>query len=465
MGSLPSENGLRRQLGLFSVTSIVIANMIGAGIFTTSGLLLKDLGDPRLMLILWAVGGAIALCGALCYGALGAAIPRAGGEYVFLSRLFHPVLGFLSGWISFFAGFSAPIAASAIGFTAYLTQAFPNLLHWGLLPAATEVAVLPRLYAIGVILLFTIIHMRGLELGARIQNVLTVLKVLLIMGLVVAGLAVGRGDWAHLGQGALLRSGLGSWMTMGLALMWIGFAYSGWNAAAYIGSEIRDPRRTMPRALVSGTLAVILTYLALNLFYLYALPPGDISGKIAVAGLAAGRLFGADFEAALSVMVAFALFSSLSAYIILGPRVYYAMARDGCFFRFAAAVHPRRGVPDRAILLQGLVAAAMALLGTFDQILTYMGFCLGIFPILAVAGVFKLRRQGVAEARVPGHPVVPAAYILAALATLVLAFGERPLESGIGLLTLAAGVPVYFWFRRRSPDGGTAGTSMGQTSH
>ena len=266
MGSTPSENGLSRRLGFFSVTSIVIANMIGAGIFTTSGLLLKDLGDPRLMLALWAVGGAIALCGALCYGALAAAIPRAGGEYVFLSRLFHPMLGFLSGWISFFAGFSAPIAASAIGFSAYLTQAFPVLLRPGILSPESEAALLPRIYAIAVILLFTAIHMRGLELGARVQNVLTVLKVALIVGLVAAGFAAGRGDWAHVGQGTSFSYGLDGWMTMGLALMWIGFAYSGWNAGAYIGSEVREPRRTMPRALVGGTVAVITVYVALNLF-------------------------------------------------------------------------------------------------------------------------------------------------------------------------------------------------------
>jgi len=449
------ENGLSRKLGLFSVSSIVIANMIGAGIFTTSGLLLKDLGDPRTMLALWAVGGAIALCGALCYGALGAAIPRAGGEYVFLSRLFHPVLGFLSGWISFFAGFSAPIAASAIGFSAYFLRAVPP----SLLPG--DPAILKKLLSIGVIWLFALIHMRGIEPGARVQNVLTLLKIGLVAAVILGGLLLGSGSASHFVREKPFSFSFEGWKTVGLSLMWILFAYSGWNASTYIGSEIRDPAKTLPRSLLLGTGVVTALYLLINIVFIYAVQPEEMKGVIAVGGLAMGKLFNRSMDSLFSLLVSFALFSSLSAYIILGPRVYYAMARDGCFFRFAAAVHPRRGVPDRAILLQGLVAAAMALLGTFDQILTYMGFCLGIFPILAVAGVFKLRRQGVAEARVPGHPVVPAAYILAALATLVLAFGERPLESGIGLLTLAAGVPVYLWFHRRSPEGGTAGASLG----
>jgi APA family basic amino acid/polyamine antiporter len=442
------EDGLERKLGLFSVTNIVIANMIGAGIFTTSGLLMKDLKDPIIMICLWAVAGVIALCGALCYGELGAAIPRAGGEYIYLSRLFDPALGFLSGWVSFFAGFSAPIAASAIGFTEYLVRAFPALLKPGVADPALEAAVLRKLIAILVIVVFTAVHLRGIEFGAKVQNFLTLLKIGLIVVLVLAGFSFGRGSMAHLFQGGEFRFDFGGWKTIGLSLMWIMFAYSGWNAAGYIGAEVKDPSRNLPRSLILGTGVVALLYLSLNLFYVYAVHPSGMGGVISIAGLAVGNLFGSVFETLLSVLISFALFSSLSAFIILGPRVYYSMARDGYFFRFASDIHPKYRVPSRSILLQGAIAGVMVLLGTFDQILTYMGFSLGIFPLLAVVGVFQLRRRGLVKFRMPGFPAAPLIYLAAGISILTLSLFERPKESGIAILMVLIGIPVYLGFRR-----------------
>ncbi|MFO7655030.1 MAG: amino acid permease [Candidatus Krumholzibacteriia bacterium] len=441
---------LQRKLGPFALTSIVVANMIGAGIFTTSGLLLQELGDPALMLVLWAVGGAVALCGALAYGELGAAIPRAGGEYAFLSRLYHPLLGFLTGWVSLFAGFSAPIAASAIGFTAYLTRAFPALLSPGWLPPDREAALLPRIYAVAVIAAFTLIHRRGLDLSARVQNGLTALKVALIVGLLATGFALGDGDFGHLEQDLAYPADPAGAKSVGLALMWIMFSYSGWNAAAYLGGEARRPERSLPRSLLLGTALVTVLYLGLNLLYVYAVDPAAMAGVIPVAALAVDRLFGSGWERWLSLLLSAALFSSLSAYIILGPRVYYAMAQDGLFFRFAARVHPRFGVPSRAIVLQGVLASLMVLVGTFDQILTYMGFALGIFPVLAVIGLRRLRRRPGGSPRLPGRRWAPPVYVIASITVLALAFLERPLESSIALATLAAGVPVYGYFRSRS---------------
>jgi APA family basic amino acid/polyamine antiporter len=442
-------NGLERRVGLFSTTNIVVANMIGAGIFTTSGLLMGDLGDPILMISLWVVGGIIALCGALSYGELGAAIPRAGGEYVFLSRLFHPSLGFLSGWVSLFAGFSAPIAASAIGFIEYITRAFPGLLHPGILNGDVETVVMKKVYAILVIAAFTAIHVRGLELGARVQNFLTILKVALVAGLVVFGFSMGSGDAGHFSHGEGFGFGFGGWKTIGLSLMWIMFAYAGWNASAYIGSEIKNPEKNLPRSLMLGTGVVMCLYLLLNLLYIYAVPPGEMEGVISIGGLAAGKLFGQSFENVLSVLISFALFSSLSAYIILGPRVYFSMAQDGYFFKFAADVDKKYGVPAKSILLQGGLAAVMALLGTFDQVLTYMGFSLGIFPIFAVLGVFKLRRRGMLRYRMPGFPLAPVIFLLASLAILFLAFFERPLESSIAIGMVLVGIPVFFLAAKR----------------
>lgn len=446
-----SGNGLGRTVGLFPLTNIVIANMIGAGIFTTSGLLIEGLGDPVVMLGLWVAGGVMALCGALCYGELGAALPRAGGEYAFLSKLYHPLAGFLSGWVSLFAGFSAPIAASAIGCAEYLTRAFPSLVPGGGDPSSVEAAVVKKACAIAVVISFTSIHARGIELGTRVQNVLTILKVALIVGLITVGLSSGGGDVGHFSPGGATRLDFAGWKTIGLSLMWIMFAYSGWNASAYIGSEVKDPSKNIPRSLIAGTGFVIILYLLLNVFYVYAVPPGEMSGVISVAGLAVGNVFGRSFETVLSVMISFALFSSLSAFIILGPRIYYAMSRDGIFFRMAAETHPRFRAPTKAIVLQGCLASIMVLFGAFDQILTYMGFSLGIFPILAVVGVFKLRRSGRESGyRLPGYPVVPLVYLAMAGFVLVLAFFERPFESSIAIVTVLTGIPAYFLFLKRS---------------
>jgi len=445
----PKDTDLKPTLGPLSLTNIVVANMIGAGIFTTSGLLLRDLGHPLLMLALWAAGGLIALCGALSYGELGAAFPRAGGEYYFLSRLFHPLVGFLSGWVSFFVGFSAPIAASAVGFSEYLARAFPVLnepLNLGLtiIPAVTRKAI-----ACLIIFAFTLIHVQGLKPGARVQNFLTGGKVGLILFLILAGFASSQGDWSHFTAGDWLPSGFSSLKVVGLSLMWIMFAYSGWNASAYLGAEIKNPRRDLPLSLLLGTAVVILLYLGLNLLYVYAVPPAEMKGVISVGGLAAGKLLGAGWEKFLSLMIAFALFSSLSAFIIIGPRVYYAMAADRLFFPFAARVHPVSRVPALSIWLQGAIATVIAVSGAFEHILTYMGFSLGIFPILAVVGVFKLRKQKPDSLKLPGFPLVQIVYLVTGVSILVLGLLQSPGPSGVAILTVLAAFPAYHFFRKK----------------
>ncbi|HET8737687.1 MAG TPA: amino acid permease [Pricia sp.] len=439
-----STNDLSRKLGLFSLTNIVVASMIGAGIFTTSGLLMGDLGNPFLMLLLWVVGGIIALCGALSYGELGAAMPHAGGEYNFLSKLFHPIYGFLSGWVSFIVGFSAPIAASAIGFSEYLFRAFPQLgIHLDF-PQEN----LKKIAAILVIVIFSMVHLRGIRFGSKVQDVLTLLKVGLVVGLIFAGFLWGNGNVAHFTQGEPLISSAGDLKTVGLSLMWIMFAYSGWNASVYIGSEIKNPKKNLSRSLLLGTGVVILLYLFLNMLFVYAIPPADMGGVIAIGGLAVNHLFGNATDTLISLLISFALFSSLSAFIIIGPRVYYAMAKDGYFFKFLAEVHPTFKVPSKAILIQALIAVIIVLFGAFDQILTYMGFALGIFPILAVIGVFRLRISGGSVLKLPGYPWVQLFYIVASVSILILAYFERPVESSIALLTVVAGIPLYFLFKR-----------------
>lgn len=437
---------LKRKIGLFPVTNIVIANMVGTGIFVTSGLLLADLNNPLVMIFLWLVGGLMAFFGALCYGELGAAYPEAGGEYIFLSKLFHPLLGFLSGWVSFIVGFSAPIAAASIGFSEYFTRAAPAFLSWGELIGISDPEFTKSLLSVIIILLFTLIHLRGLKFGILVQNGLTVYKILLIVGLIFIGFVFGKGDISHLKPIVRYSYDFNGWKTIGLALLWISFSYSGWNASTYIGSEIKNPKRNVPYSLILGTGTVILLYLGLNLLFVYAIPTAEMKGILSVGGLAVANLFGKSWEQIFSFLVALALFSSISAYIILGPRIYFAMAQKGHFFKFASKINSKTQVPGRSIILQSFIAIAMVLTSTFDQILTFMGFSLGIFPILTIVGLFKLRRLRISQYKMPGFPYIAIIYLFVAISILILGYFERPLESSIAIGIVVMGIPAFYIF-------------------
>ncbi|MDD3643223.1 MAG: amino acid permease [Candidatus Krumholzibacteria bacterium] len=434
---------VRREIGTFAATSIVIANIIGAGIFTTTGIIAGFLPGPGWVLACWILGGAIAMAGALCYAELATRMPDEGGEYLYLSRLYHPLLGFLTGWTSFFVGFSAPIAASAMGFSEYLFPSFGGALA-GIDPVLVRKAV-----SIAVIASFTILHWFGLRAGSRVQNVLTAVKILIVAGIAGAGLA-GVGASAG-GSASPAAGGSGGAFAFGTAMMLVMFSYSGWNASAYIAGELRRPGRTIPVSLVSGTAVVIALYLAVNLFVLRALPYGEIGGTIAIVEKAAVAALGPWMGRALGILVAVALLSSLSAFIIIGPRVYFAMARDRLFFPFAARVHPRHGVPGRSILIQGGLAAAMVIAGSFEQLMVYLGFALGIFPWLAVAGIFIARRRGIGEetaVRTPLFPAVPLFFLAVTLVLMIVAFVNRPMESAAAIVTVIAGIPCYFLWKR-----------------
>ena len=435
--------GLPRRIGLGTATSVVVANMIGTGIFTTTGLMLARLESGWLVLLCWILGGLVAIGGALCYAELATMMPQAGGEYVYLREIYGPLAGFLSGWVSFFVGFSAPIAATSVAIATYLSAA-------GALPDSW-LAVHGT--AVGIVLALTIVHHRGLRLGARVQNLLTGSKLLLLLGLVLLGFTSGGGSWRFLESGSDFWAG-GRWGQTGLALLWVMFAYSGWNGSAYLAEEIKRPERTLPRSLLSGTVAVMAAYLAVNMLFFFAAPPEDLKGVVAIGDAAARSLFGPGAAKGLSILISVALLSSISAYVLTGPRVYYAMARDGLFFRMAARVHPRFETPGPSILLQGVCAALMVLTGSFEQLLTYIGFALGIFPWLAVAGLLRLRWREPARSRpyrVWGYPYVQILYLLASALILGVALVNRPGPSLLALLTVAAGAAAYGLMARHRP--------------
>ena len=437
---------VKRELGPFTATSIVVANMIGAGILTTTGLLAMQLPSPAWILGCWIFGGLIAMSGALCYAELATRMPEEGGEYVYLKKLFHPALGFLTGWTSLIVGFSVPIASSALGFSEYM---FAGLDIQSTSNETMQLVLTKKLIAVALILFFTTIHYLGLHLGSKVQNVLTIVKVISILGLAAGGLAIGGGDWTNLGFQATEPFSI---VAIGTAMMLVMFSYSGWNASAYIAGELKNPRQTLIVSLGAGTLIVIIIYLAVNLFIFHAVPFPELKGNIAVLELASVKAFGEWMGNGLGLLIGFALLSSLSAFILIGPRVYFAMARDGLFFSFAAKVNPKYGIPGRSIIIQSLIAVSMVLIGSYEQLLIYIGFALNIFPWLAIIGLFIARKRHIGDesaVKVWGYPFVPMFFLTCSLVMMIFNYFNRPIESTAAVLTVAFGVPLYYlWVRK-----------------
>lgn len=405
----------QRQLGLASATALVVANMIGTGVFTTSGFLLADLRSPWIVLAAWAVGGVIATLGALNYGALARRIPESGGEYLFLSRTLHPAAGYLAGWVSLLVGFSAPLAAAALAFGEYSKTWLPA---WS-----------PRVSGTLLLMAFSLLHAAHVRRGAWVQNAAVLLKVVLIalfVGFAFSRMPVPTGQpTADFPLSAF-----------GVSLVWISFSYSGWNAAVYIGSEVRDPERNLPRALLLGTGLVTLLYLALNAVFVFAAPVEQLAGKLEIGRIAGEHLGGPVLANAVSALVALTLMSSVSSMVMAGPRVYARMAADGYLPRW---LRTEQGPPRSAIYFQGGIALLLLWTTTFDGLLTYIGFTLGLSTAATVIGLVRLRRREGANLRVPGWPWVPALFLLSVLGTTAFSIALRPVESLLGAATVGIG--------------------------
>ena len=447
-------NGLKREIGLFSATVLVIANMVGTGIFATSGFIMTELNHPMTLLLSWLFGGIFALCGALCYGELGARFPRAGGEYVFLRESLGKPMGFLSGWISLVVGFSAPIAAAAIAFATYLFHAFGLETGTGMEVSLVglRLATLSwqNLTAVAVIVLFSLVHYHSLAAGSRVQNALTLFKICLLLVFVAAGFAVGNGSMAHF-EAARPQEGI-SMGGLAVSLIFVAFAYSGWNAAAYLGGEIKNPQRNIPISLAVGTLAVVVLYLLINAVYIYALPAGEMRDVLDVGAKSAVNLFGDRISRYFSAAVAIGILSVLSAMIMTGPRVYYAMSRDGIFFNYFSRVNKKRHTPAASIFLQAAIAVGLVLTSAFNALLVYIGFTLSIFAVLTVIGMMRLRYSRPDETpayKTLGYPVTPLLFILGNLWIVVFSIERRPMSTLFGLATIAAGFLLYAWFARK----------------
>jgi len=428
-----------RRLGVATATLLVVASMVGTGVFTTTGYLVRDVGSLWSVLFAWLLGGVLAVCGALAYAELVAALPHNGGEYQLLSRIYHPALGFLAGWASLVVGFSAPVAASAIAFARYTNAALGDGV------------VDPTLSAVGIVVVLTAVHTVRVTWGGGFQNAFTAGKILLVVLFIAGGLVAG--DLGRLAEPSGRSFGDATLsLDFAVGLIFVSFAYSGWNAAAYVAGELRRPERTIPVSLVAGTGAVTLLYLGVNAVFLAAAPPAELAAaEERVGHVAAVGLFGEDAGRMLSAIIAVGLVSTVGALVMTGPRVYEAVGQDYAPLRFLTW---RRvgGGPVIAMVLQSSISIVMVLTATFDELLKYIGVTLSLGAALTVLGVFVLRHR---EPDLPrpyrtwGHPFTSVFFILLMLWMIVGVVVDDPVIAVVSLGTLALGLVIYFVVRSR----------------
>ncbi len=449
--------GLRRELGLVDSALMLVGIVLGSGIFMTTGIMASALPSPSLIMLAWAVGGLLTLAGASVFAELGAALPEAGGGYAYLREAYGPLVSFLFAWVTLLVYQPGAISAVAVGFAEHLGYLLPRL------GADVEMLRLPlggftlsisaaQFVAAATILGLTALNILGLRVGSNIQNVITGLKVVALVGFAVLGIFAGRPSVAaattlSAQRGTDLVSGFG------LALVAALWTYDGWINLSFSGGEVKDPGRTIPRALILGTGALTALYLLVNAVYLFALTIPEMQGVTRIAEKATTALFGAGAGVFMVAVVALSSFGGTHGTVLTGARLYYAVAKDGFFFRSMAHVHPKHHTPDVALWVQGALAAVLALSGRFDQLFTYCMFAALLMYAATTASVMTLRRKRpdlLRPYRVWAYPALPIVYIAALMILCVNTLLTRPLESLSGLLIVAAGVPVFFFWRRRA---------------
>jgi APA family basic amino acid/polyamine antiporter len=442
---------------LWAAIAMVIGTAIGSGIFLVPSDMIKAVGSPRMVFVVWVFGGILTLFGALTYAELSAAMPDAGGEYVYLTAAYGPFFGFIYGWTQTWVAKAASIATLATGFYTYLADFFPGL------KAVSYTIPLPigpgggsleirygQMLGIGLILFLAAVNYLGVRLGGGVQIFVTILKLGLIGGLIFAGLALGHGNTAnfHLGMPAD-PGGIPGFFAALVAALW---AYDGWNNAGMLGSEIERPQRNLPVALISGTLMMIAVYLLTNLAYFYVLSGPEVASSERVAATMMRRVMGQPGAAFVSVAAMISIFAALNGSILSGSRVPFAMARDGLFFKAMSRVNPSFRTPGPSIVLLGLWSCLILLSGQYKQLYTLVIFPSWILYGMTAASVIVLRikrPEMPRPYRVLGYPVVPAVFVLVAIALLYSTLMSSPRESGIGLVLIIAGLPFYSFWRRR----------------
>lgn len=437
------------NVSLLTATCLVVANMVGTGIFTSLGFQVGDLPSGFAIMALWLIGGICALCGALAYAELGAALPRSGGEYHFLGRIFHPALGFLAGWISATVGFAAPVALAAMAFGKYLMGATGTLptIAIGSFHLAPETWIALALVAIS-----TVVLLRDIQVGSAFQNGSTLLKVALILVVIVAGFLATQTQAVSFlpvqGDGKLIASA-----PFAVSLVYVMYSYSGWNASTYIVGELRNPARSIPLSVGFGTAAVIVLYLAVNAVFLRTTPTAEMAGKPEVALVAGEYIFGGTGSKVVALLICLGLISTVSAMMWIGPRVTNAMGEDLRALGWLGRKNAH-GVPATAILVQTAITIVMLLTSTFEQVVTYVQFALQSCSFLTVLGLIVLR---VRHPELPrpyktwGYPYTPLLFLTISAWMLVYIFISKPAESMWGLITMAAGLVIYVVSPKNKP--------------
>jgi len=434
------QGELKRQLGLRTATALVVGEVVAVGIFLTPAGMAKSLGSPMWLLIVWLVMGAMALCGALCYGELAARFPEAGGGYVYLREAYGRPLAFLYGWMALLVMDPGITAALAVGMASYVGYNF-NLSLVGV-----------KAVAIGVILVLAGINIRGVRLGAWLMRWLTLLKLGLLLFIFAWGFGFQLGNWSNfspfIAQRAESEPLVGA---LAGAILAAFFSFGGWWDVSKLAGEVREPARTLPRALSYGVLIVTLVYICTSAVFMYLVPVERVASGETFAAQAGEVLFGRTGGQVFSGIVIIAILGSLAAIVMSAPRVYYAMARDGLFLPAAAAIHPRFGTPSRVIALQAALASLLVALGNFNEIVAYFIFVVVIFIALTVAAVFVFRHRGSAASayRTPGYPVTPVIFLTLVALLLVLLGSGRPKQAFLGVAVVATGLPAYYLLFRR----------------
>lgn len=461
-----AQNGLKRQLGLFDAVMLISGDMIGTGIFIATGVIAETLPSPGGVLLVWILGGLLALTGALSCAELSASLPYVGGDYIYIREAYGKLLGFLSGWSSFLVTFSGAIAFLAVSFSGFMAFFFPLLGSEEKLFSATILTfpfslsvnvTFGTISAIIVVILISTLHCIGVRPGTLMQNVLTTLKIGALLGIILLGVLFGKGDTANFSP-LFDWQKVGNFSVFAAAFIPVVFAYSGWNAIIYIAGEVKDPQRNLPRALLWANLIVIALYLAVNIVYIYGVPVTEMKGALRVSEVATTALFGHQTSAWITAIITVSILGALNVVTMIGPRIYYAMAQDGLFFKRLARVHPTFGTPANAIILQAVWAVLLILTNTWGTLFTYVSVIITLFSAFTVASVIVLRYKR-PELKRPyklwGYPVVPILFVLTHLWIVWGSVTEKPWDSLLGVFIVSLGIPAYFIWRNRVKEKGS----------
>ena len=460
---MPDQPALRRALGPWSAASIVVGTVIGSGIFLVPKTMVANTGSSETVLLVWIFGGLLSLAGALTYAEMAAAMPEAGGEYVYLKEAYGPFWGFLFGWTQMWVAKSGSVATLGAGFALYLGNFFPSLdpaLFQIPLPLGEGGAPLPvtggQLVAIVLILLLGVLNWFGVREAAGVQVAVTFLKVALIAGVIAAGLFGGKGDWSNLSSSSAAPGGAAGFFAALVAALW---AYDGWNNVSMVSGEIKRPQRNLPLALIAGSLVVMGVYLLTNLAYFFVLSAAEVASSDRVAAVMMRAIVGEWGAAAVSLAALISMFAALNGSLLSGSRIPYALARDGLFFRRFAAVSPKHLTPGFSVLALSAWSAVLVLSGRYDQLLTMVIFPSWILYGMSAAAVIVLRRKRPDLPRpykTVGYPLVPLLFVAAAAALLAATLQKSPRESFLGLTVIAAGIPFYWYWSRKLASGAAA---------